>query len=334
MEAKGHVFFISARDKEVSFVLLNKYEIDFYNRGKGAKNIVNKFLYLFKSDYLLYKQAKLFKPDLFMSFASPYAAHVAKILGKPHVAFTDTDNAKLGILSFEPFTKTVLTPISFKKSFGKKHIRFNGFMELCYLYPSYFEPNPSIFSFLKINPGEKFIIFRFVSWDANHDIGQTGLSLEYKNKIVRELSKYAKVFISSEAKLPNDLIPYQINIPAEKIHDAMAYATLFIGEGATMASECAMLGTPAIYVNTLSAGTLEEQEKYGLLFGYRNSEGILEKALELLKTPNLKEEFQARRQKMLADKIDVTAFMVWFVENYPQSVQMMKDNPDYQDNFR
>jgi hypothetical protein len=95
-----------------------------------------------------------------------------------------------------------------------------------------------------------------------------------------------------------------------------------------------MLGTPAIYVNTLSAGTLEEQEKYGLLFGYRNSEGILEKALELLKTPNLKEEFQARRQKMLADKIDVTAFMVWFVENYPQSVQMMKDNPDYQDNFR
>ncbi len=31
---------------------------------------------------------------------------------------------------------------------------------------------------------------------------------------------------------------------------------------------------------------------------------------------------------MLADKIDVTAFMVWFVENYPASVKVMQENPD------
>ncbi len=30
------------------------------------------------------------------------------------------------------------------------------------------------------------------------------------------------------------------------------------------------------------------------------------------------------------DKIDVTTFLVWFVENYPQSVKVMKENPDYQ----
>ncbi len=36
----------------------------------------------------------------------------------------------------------------------------------------------------------------------------------------------------------------------------LAYATLFIGEGATMASECAVLGTPAIYVNSLQLGYL------------------------------------------------------------------------------
>ncbi len=49
---------------------------------------------------------------------------------------------------------------------------------------------------------------------------------------------------------------------------------------------------------------------------------------------NLKEEFQIRRQKMLADKIDVTAFLVWFVENYPNSAKVMKENPDYQFNFK
>ena len=48
----------------------------------------------------------------------------------------------------------------------------------------------------------------------------------------------------------------------------------------------------------------------------------------------LSEEFQRRRQKMLSDKIDVTAFLVWFIENYPESAKIMKENPDYQFNFR
>ena len=30
--------------------------------------------------------------------------------------------------------------------------------------------------------------------------------------------------------------------------------------------------------------------------------------------------------KLLDDKIDVTAFMVWFVENYPQSKKIVTEN--------
>ena len=102
-----------------------------------------------------------------------------------------------------------------------------------------------------------------------------------------------------------------------------------------MASECAVLGTPAIYINSLEVGyCTEEEKKYNLIFGYRNSAGVLEKAIELLETPNLKEVFQTRRQKMLVDKIDVTAFLVWFVENYPESKKIMKENPDYQMRFK
>ncbi|MCP3680812.1 MAG: hypothetical protein GY782_11380, partial [Gammaproteobacteria bacterium] len=67
---------------------------------------------------------------------------------------------------------------------------------------------------------------------------------------------------------------------------------------------------------------------------FRNSEGVIEKALELLNISNLKEEWQKRRQKMLSEQIDVTAFMVWFIENYPESVDTMKTNPDYQYTFR
>jgi len=37
---------------------------------------------------------------------------------------------------------------------------------------------------------------------------------------------------------------------------------------------------------------------------------------------------------MLNDKIDVTGFMVWFVENYPESKRIMLANPDYQFRFK
>jgi predicted glycosyltransferase len=102
-----------------------------------------------------------------------------------------------------------------------------------------------------------------------------------------------------------------------------------------MASECAILGIPAIYVNSLELGYLKEQEeKYGLVYGFRNSKGIIKKAIQLLQNSKLKQDHKMRRKKMLADKIDVTSFMVWFVENYPKSVKIMKANPDYQYNFR
>ena len=50
--------------------------------------------------------------------------------------------------------------------------------------------------------------------------------------------------------------------------------------------------------------------------------------------PEIKTEWQKRREKMLADKIDVTAFLVWFIDNYPGSVRTMKTNPEYQFTFK
>jgi hypothetical protein len=37
---------------------------------------------------------------------------------------------------------------------------------------------------------------------------------------------------------------------------------------------------------------------------------------------------------MLLEKIDVTAFMVWLIKNYPESIKIMKKNPNYQLNFK
>ena len=35
--------------------------------------------------------------------------------------------------------------------------------------------------------------------------------------------------------------------------------------------------------------------------------------------------YQLRRQKMLSDKIDCAQFLTWFIENYPQSAQQVRE---------
>ncbi len=335
LEDKGHEMVITARDKEITLYLIRRLGFKYYCTGKNLSSKMGKLYSVIRNDFKIYRIAKRLNPDLLVSFFLPFTAHVGKVLGKHVIGFSDTEHANISIRLTEPFTNAIVVPKCYKRGIppGKK-VLFDGYFELSYLHPNYFQPDPSILESLGVNRDEKYVIMRFVSWNASHDVGHAGLSIEMKHKAVKELSKYVKVFISSEGELPEDLKKYQIQIPPEKMHNALAFATLFVGEGATMASECAMLGTPAIYVNSLNAGTLEEQEKYELLFGFRNSKGVLEKAIELLKTPNLKRKFQTRRQKMLADKIDVTAFMVWFIENYPRSFQVMKENPNYQDKFK
>ncbi len=333
MQNKKHNILVIARDKEVSQELLNAYNIDYRTRGKGRVGLVGKVLYLIKTNIVMLKQALLFKPDIFLSFGSPYLAQVSWVLRKAHIAFTDTEHATLTNYAFMPFSKNIITPAVFQNDLGKKHIKFNGFMEQCYLDEKYFTPSSNVHSLLDIEKDEKYIIVRFVSWGAVHDIGHSGLSDKSKIEIIDRLSKYHKLFISSEGELPEKFIPYRLNISPDKMHDVLANATLFLGEGATMASECAMLGTPAIYVNSLNAGTLMTEERSESIFGFRDSIGVLEKAIELLETPNLKNIFQENRKRLLKDTIDVTGFMVWLVENYPKSIKILQERPNYQNKF-
>jgi hypothetical protein len=48
----------------------------------------------------------------------------------------------------------------------------------------------------------------------------------------------------------------------------------------------------------------------------------------------LKEIYSERRQKLINDTIDVSAFLIWLFENYPTSYQEFKNNPDIQKQFK
>lgn len=335
MENKGHSFFVSARDKEVTHSLLKYYSINFTSRGKGRKSLLGKLFHILEADYKIFKLAKKFKPDIFLSFGSAYAAHVSKLLNKPHIAFDDTEHARFEHLMYYPFSDAVLTPSCFGKKLGPKQIFFDGYMELCYLNQKYFRPDDNIKSRLGISAQDNFIIIRLVSWSANHDLGQSGIKSITKERIIDLLKDKFTIFISSEAELPEHLLEYKLKINPADLHSVLAAAFLYIGEGSTTASECSVLGTPNIYINSLTVGYCKEQhEKYDLCYHLKDDKEVISLIEKLISKKDLKSEWKIKNKKMQNDKIDVTAFMVWFIENYPASFVTMQENPEYQFNFK
>lgn len=326
MRSKGHHFFITSRDKEMSHYLLKKENISFVNRGKGYNSVIGKIYYMFKADLFILKNALRFRPDIFIGFASFYTAQVSSILRKPSIVLDDTENGKFQQLCYRPFADYILSPTTFSKSFGKKHLKFNSYLELSYLHPNYFEPNFEKLKDLNLKEGEKFIICRFVSWNANHDFGHTGISIANKIKAVKEFSKFGKVFISSETELPDQLKKYKIKLSPENIHHALYYSSLLYGESATMASECAVLGTPSIYIDNEGRGYTDEQEvKYKLVYNFNESNDdqirSIKKGIEILESKDSEAIYSCRRSDLLSDKIDFTNFLTSFIENFNNDIK-------------
>jgi len=75
-------------------------------------------------------------------------------------------------------------------------------------------------------------------------------------------------------------------------------------------------------------------EQYDLVHNFSDSEGLVDKVSQLIDEELPQSYYLEKRNELINNKIDVTAFMVWFVENYPSSFQIMKDDSGYQNRFR
>ena len=314
---KRNVFvLVTATHKDVATLLLQKYEIPFIDLGSYGKSKISKILQLpIKSLQLAYITWKNKIEYLFgVSFR---VAQAGVFTNKKSFVFDDTEHAKREILLYKYFATKILTPDCFEIQLGKKHIKYNGYHELAYLHPKVFKPNLEALKELNLKENDVFFVLRFVSWGADHDIGQSGISVETKEKLVKILESKGRVIISNEGELSPKFEKYRMSICPTKMHDLLYYCSLFVGEGATMASECAVLGTPCIYVNSLNAGTLKDQEKHGLIDSLRNDENLIEIAkAKLTDLKNLKLSQQSKANKMLEKKIDVTAFIIKMLFHY------------------
>jgi len=325
---KGHTLQVTARNKEVTLALLTAYGFEFFNRGDLKKSMLGKALGILSVDYFLYHIARQFKPDLLLGVHNPYIAHIGALIRKPSIIFTDTERVGIASWLTFPFASIIWTPACFKDKIDPtKHVTFNGYKELAYLHPNNFRPDPGALGRAGIVKGEKFIIIRFISWGASHDVNLHGISEEGIDHFIQTLERYGKILISSERPLQGDLEKYRLMIKPEDLHSLLYYADLYIGEGGTMATEAAILGTPAIHIESTTGGVasgsfsgnyLELKYKYDLLDFYPDEKKALEKAITILTNPHAKEDWLRKRDLLIADKIDVTAWMVDFIEKYPK----------------
>lgn len=319
LQDHGHEVKIVARSKENIKEIMKDYnlECDF---SPYYKNSIGKVFGILINDFWLYKKAKIYNPDIFISFGSPYAAHVSRLFRKPHLAYIDTEIAVPAIKLMLPFTDKIYTSSSFYTDLGPKQERFNGYYELAYLHPNYFRPNPEI----KKKYGlDEYIILRLSALAAHHDLNAKGMNFETELELqeyVNQLEKYGKVIISSETTQWQIIKERQLKSDPKDLHDLISLSSLCIGEGATMASEAAILGVPSIYVSSTQRGYLNELErKYELVYTVQKREEGLKKAAEILENKAYRNEWLLKREKMLKEKIDIVDFMVRTVETYADS---------------
>lgn len=338
LNANGHESLITIRNKDVLEKLLQESSIRYYKISE-IENPSNKLRLIFgvlRKAYSLIKISRIFNPDIMISSATEVAI-AGKILKIPTILFfeDDLEYVKKWAIIAGPLASVLMCPESCSAGrWANKAVKYNGYHELTYLHPKYIDGaiNKSI------ETKRKFLL-RLAKLTAYHDTNNTGIDNAVAHKIINKLKAKGEVYISAERELPNEIKELKLKIKPSNILKFMSEVDLFVGDSQTMAAEAAVLGVPSLRFNNFvgKLGYLEELErKYGLTYGIKTSESeiLLEKIDELLNIPNIKAEWQKRRMKMFSEKIDVTAFMVWFIENYPNSVKVMKENPGFQYNFR
>ena len=294
-----------------------------------------------KMDFEVSKYILKKRPDVLIG---TYAPVFSGYLGVPIIIFNEDDAAavprfaKLGY----PRASEILAPTFCDcGKWEHKAIKYRGYQKLAYLHPNEFTPDFEIAKCYLRNENRPYILMRFSKFNAHHDDNANGISNKLAHDIINKVKEKYDVYISSERPLDDSLEEYRISMNPLDIHHLMTFASLYVGDSQSMSVEAAMLGVPCIrfnsFVGKIKVGVIDELEnKYHLLNSIHTGKPdmLLETISEMLNDESIKDKYSMARKSMLQEKIDVTAFITWFVENYPDSVKKIKEDPEIQNQFK
>ena len=276
---------ILSRRKDITCALLD--ELGFSHEptttaGNGVFGLASELL---RRDIATVLAARRFKPTVMIGFGGVAISHAGWFLKIPSIGFYDSENAELQTRLTWPFITNLYVPESYTGNTPhERTTRVPGTKEMSYLHPSAFAPDRNVAIRNGLAPGIDNFFVRIVAWRASHDLGKSGWSDATLRAVLGKLEQHGRIHLSSEIPLPGefDRLVYKGSIA--DVHHLMAHCRLVIGESATMASEAAILGVPAIYCGRDFPGYVRELETAGLLHnlpsaGIESTLALIDRAL-------------------------------------------------------
>ncbi|WP_266077822.1 DUF354 domain-containing protein [Haladaptatus caseinilyticus] len=311
LEEDDHDVHVFARDKDIALVLLDHYDIEHTVLAGKANSLSGLARVQATYEARLLHETMRIRPDVMTAIGGVAVSHVAPLVGARSVVWIDNEGAQSHRLT-TPLAHVVCTPRRFRDDFGSNHVRYDGYHELAYLHPDRFAPNPDRLREYGVTPDEPYFLIRFRQWSALHDVGQNGFSREAKRDLVSFLSNHGDVYVTSESSLPEEFAEYRLPVPPHLVHDLLAFADLYVGDSATMATEAAVLGTPAVRAQSFAGENdmtnFLELAEYGLLYSTADDRDAVERAKYLVRDAD-PETFARRRDRLIEDKIDVVDYV-------------------------
>lgn len=314
---RGHELLITSRKKEIALDLLEQLKLPHQTLSSEQDGSLSGLLKeLIQRDWSLVQVIRQYRPEVMTAIGGIFIAHAGFLTRTRSLVFYDTENAHLQNLLTYPLANQVVVPRCYQGWLPKNAIRYPGYHELSYLHPRQFNPDRSLALSNGLAAEQETFLIRLVAWKANHDIGEKGWSTALLRSLVAFLEKRGKVLISSESPLPEDLHCYAYSGTFHQIHHLLAYCRLYIGESATMASECAVLGVPAIYAARVGRGYTDEQERrYGLVksLSHVTWETLQAAIISMLAYPA--NHWENCRKQLLQETIEVAPFVADCIQN-------------------
>jgi predicted glycosyltransferase len=317
MTDKGHEFMIMSRHKECAVDLLDAWEMEHHILSSRGKGISGKLVELGVRTAKFVRLARPFKPDYLLSEAGPGVAAASPFLRARSIILHDTDHTRIPNRMIARLSAAYLVPAGFSDTVGPNQVQYPSYQQLAYLHPNVFTPNIEVVRRHGLVGDEPLYVVRFVEMDAYHDLSEKGFSYEAKAELIRRLAARGRVVITSEEPLPEEFQKYQLAIPFEDIHHVLAYADLLVGESCSMAAEAAVLGTHGLWIAHTWRGFINDlSDRYGLVHHFSDTQAdeAIAKAEELLDRPDLKADARTRADRLLAENVDLTEWLIDFVE--------------------
>lgn len=344
LRTRGHQIDILVKRKDILEKLVKEVGWDYIvvrEHERISSSVINIVCETIKMDLNVCRYLIIKRPALLVG---TYAPMLSGYLGIPIIVCNEDDAAtvpRFAKLSY-PRASVILTPTFCNcGKWEKKAIKYNGYQKLAYLHPNKFSPDYGIVKKYLRNESKPYLLMRFSRFNAHHDDGASGISNQLAEKIISLVCDKYDVYITSERPLDASLEQFRAKINPLDIHHMMAFASLYVGDSQSMSVEAAMLGVACIrfnsFVGRLKVGVLEELEnEYHLIKSIHSSQSgeLLSAISAMLDDANIQSSLADSRKKMLNDKIDVSAFFTWLIENYPESVCQMRKHPEIQNQFK